>query len=290
MTTPELSAPARFLRARRGVLATALWLFGLSTTVLLASMWGRAVASDDGVIEAGAKAAFESDVVSDRITGWIADGIASTAGDLPEGTALSAATAVWEHPETADILSAAVDELVAAALAPPGNSVPVDLATALRPLSPIVITELGARGVALPRSTIDAALAAVPTVVLSSATESGVSAAVAAAKSTLTKVGAVGLVGMLLSGLAAVVAAEDRLRQVRALAIRVAVSALTFTVLLRLGAWALDPRGGRSPLAAGGSVLLSSNLHVLAGAVLVAGGVAAVTTAVARRRRRLVTV
>ena len=191
MTTLELCASTRFRRARRAVLATALWLFSISTTVLLAGMWGRAVASDNGAIEAGARAALESDVVSGLLTGWIADGIASAAVDLPQGTALSAATAVWEHPETTNVLAAAVDELVAAALPPPGTSVSVDLATALRPLSSVVIVELEARGVALTSSTIDAALAEIPEVVVGSVTESGLAGAVAETRSALMKVGAV---------------------------------------------------------------------------------------------------
>ncbi len=266
MTTLELCASTRFRRARRAVLATALWLFSISTTVLLAGMWGRAVASDNGAIEAGARAALESDVVSGLLTGWIADGIASAAVDLPQGTALSAATAVWEYPETTNVLAAAVDELVAAAFPPPGTSVSVDLATALRPLSSVVIVELEPRGVALTSSTIDAALAEIPEVVVGSVTESG------------------------LAGAVAVAAAQDPFRQLRALAIRVALSALTFAILLRLGAWALDPPGGRSPLAAGGSVLLSSNFHVLLGTVFAVSGAAVAATAIVSRCRRLLAV
>ena len=91
---------------------------------------------------------------------------------------------------------------------------------------------------------------------------------------------------MLLSGVAAVALAEERARQVRGLAVRVGVSAATFAVLLRLGAWALDPGGGRSPLAAGGAVILSSSGHVLVIAALIAGGIAVFATIGVNRRRR----
>ena len=117
--------------------------------------------------------------------------------------------------------------------------------------------------------------------------------AVAGARSLLTTVVAFGLVGMLLSGAAAVALAEQRLRQVRSLALRVFVSAATFSILLRVGSWALDPSAGRSPIAAGGSVFLASSGHVLVLTALSTAAVAAAATAMVRppkaRRARLTT-
>ena len=102
----------------------------------------------------------------------------------------------------------------------------------------------------------------------------------------LTRVVLVGLAGMTLSAAFAVVLAEEPIRQVGGLAARVAASALSFAVLLRVGAWALDPQGGRSPVAAGGSALLSSGAVVLvwtaAGGLVVAG--LAMLTARSRRK------
>lgn len=60
----------------------------------------------------------------------------------------------------------------------------------------------------------------------------------------------------------------------RGLAIRIAVGAASFAMIFRLGGWALDPRGGRSPIAAGGAALLTSNLHVFLIVALVAGAAA----------------
>jgi hypothetical protein len=264
----------------------ALWIFGLSTTVLLVGMWGRAVAADNEALEAGARAVLESDVVSGRVTSWIADGIESGAQDLPAGLAADAAVAVWSRPETREALAQTIDRLVEAALAPPGTSVPIDLAATLEPLAPVVADELAVRGVALPASIVEAAFEELPSLALSTEAELSVASAVAGARSALTRVVAVGLLGMALSGAAAVMLAEERARQVRGLAVRVGVSAFTFALLLRIGAWALDPQGGRSPLAAGGAVILASSGHILLMAALVAAGVALFATFEVRRRRR----
>jgi hypothetical protein len=79
--------------------------------------------------------------------------------------------------------------------------------------------------------------------------------------------------------------AEEHLAMIRSLAVRLAVSAITFTILLRVGAWATDPSRGRSPLASGGSVLLGSNHLVLFLVAAAALSVALSTGAVIRRRR-----
>ena len=102
----------------------------------------------------------------------------------------------------------------------------------------------------------------------------------------LSKVVVIGLAGMLLSGAAAVALADERIRQLRALVIRVGISAISFAVIIRIGGWAVDPEGGRSPIAAGGAVLLRSNGHVLAAVALGTAVVAAGMSIFLLRRRR----
>ena len=274
-------------RVRRGTLLAALWLFGIFTTVLLVGVWGRAVTSDGDTIRESARAVLGSEAVSDRVTGWIEDGVGSAiAEDLPAGLIEEAALAVWDRPETRRALDSTVDRLVEAALAPPGSSVTIDLGAILAPLLPVVVEELAIRGLAVDLSSVQSALAQVPTLVLEAEARAGVAEAVAGARSLLTTVVAFGLVGMLLSGAAAVALAEQRLRQVRSLALRVFVSAATFSILLRVGSWALDPSAGRSPIAAGGSVFLASSGHVLVLTALSTAAVAAAATAMVRRRKR----
>lgn len=277
------SAPRRL---RGGALAVALWLFSLSTTVLLVGMWGRAVASDGEAIAAGARAVLESDVVAGRLTEWIADGISRTGRDLPDGAVADTASAVWDRPETQTVIADGVSRIVSAALAPPGDSVSIEISEVLRPLTPVVVEELALRGIAADAAIIDSALQGLPTVVLDTEAELGVVSAVSTARAVLTRVVAVALLGMALGGAFAVGLADDRMRQLRGLAIRVVVSAMTFALLLRISAWALDPGRGRSPLAAGGSALLSSSLHVLVMTAAIAAGVGFFATVEARRRRR----
>ena len=286
MTNPESTHTPRSPRLRKVGLVVALWVFGLSTTVLLVGIWGRTVTSDQTAIEASAQAVLESDAVADRITGWIAGGVESAAGELPEGVAAVTANAVWHRSETRAVLAGAVDRLVAAALAPPGESVPIDLADLLRLLIPIVMSELSDIGVNVTKNTMESALAELPAINVGSEADVDVAGVVADARSTFTRVVAVAMIAMLASGIAAVAFAEQRLQQIRSLAIRVVVSAVTFSVLLRVGSWALDPGGGRSPLAEGGSVILSSSGHVLVIAALVAGGVAFFAAVGVQRRRR----
>lgn len=281
--TPSSAGPSR---ARRVGLAVALWLFGLFTTVLLIGMWGRSVTTSERTIEDGTRAVLESDTVSDRITAWIADGIETSAGELPDGVATDAAGAVWRRPETQGVLATAVDRLVEAALAPPGNDVPIDLSELLRPVAPVVVGELGERGISVSSEAVAAALEAAPTIMLTTEGERGFSSMVADARALLTNVVAVGLAGMVVSAIVVIFLAEERLRQLRSLALRVVVSALTFAILLRIGAWALDPRGGRSPLAAGGAVVLASSGHVLVFAAVIAAVIATVATIGVKRRRR----
>jgi cytochrome bd-type quinol oxidase subunit 2 len=108
----------------------------------------------------------------------------------------------------------------------------------------------------------------------------------AAARTALTRVMAVGIAAMVLAGALAVVMSGDRRRQIRGLAVRVAVSAATFAVVLRVGAWAVDPSGGRSPLAAGGAVVLGAKGHVPAFVAAVATVAAALASVAVRRRRQ----
>lgn len=284
-TKTEDTRPRRGRRSRRAALALALWVFGLSTTLLLVGLWGRTVAGDRASLEASARAVLTSEVVAGRLTDWMAQGISDAGSHLPESGLADAADAVWSRPETQVVLADAVGRVVDAALAPPGESVPIDLGEVFRPVTPVVVDELAGRGLDIDGAIVDTALSALPTVVLDTEAELGIVAAVSEARAVLTRVVALAVAGMTLSAGAAIALSEERLRQMRGLAFRIAVSAVTFALLLRISAWALDPGKGRSPLAAGGSVLLSSGLHVLVITAGLAGG-AALFAAVGVRRRR----
>ncbi len=72
----------------------------------------------------------------------------------------------------------------------------------------------------------------------------------------LTVATGLGAATMTASGLGLAWLAENRRLMIRSLLNRMTVSALTFALMLRVGSWVVDPRGGRSPLrAVAGEVL-----------------------------------
>lgn len=269
-------------RPRRVTLAVALWVFAISTTVLLVGIWGRSVTGDEATLQASAEAVLETEVVTDRVGEWLAEGLAAADGVEAAGIA-AAVEAVDETPAAQRAVDDIVDQVVTAALAPAGSSPSIDVAGALGPVVPDLLRELEANGVATSTTEVEAALEVVDTLTLPVEPSSASGGVAREAQAVLTKVIVVGLVGMLVGGVVAVAVSDDRWGRMRSLASRVAVSAFTFAILLQIGRWATDPQGGRSPLAAGGGVVMGSNWQVLL--VVAAGGVAvAFAAGVAVRR------
>lgn len=274
------------LRAKGLALSMVLWVFGISTSMLLIGLWGRSVAADQVTLESSARAVLESEIVNDRVTDWLGDAVAAAAEASPDDVA-AVVESVAGSPEMQIAIGEVVDQMVAAALAPPGADTQIDLARAVDALAPAVAAALEERGVVSDADAVRAAAGKVPGIVLSADDPVVVGGAARQVEGILTKVFVFGLGGMLLAGGAAVWLSPDRVRQLRALVIRVAVSAVTFAIVIRIGAWAVDPAGGRSPVAAGGAVLLRSNGHVLAAVAVAAATAAAGMSAFLVRRRRL---
>ena len=260
-----------------------LWAFGLATTTLLVGLWGRTVTADQSTLEEGGRAALTAEVVADRIYNWLIDAVATTAGTDPGIT--QAVGAIAESPEAQNAVDRLLEQIVQAALAEPGTRSAIEVAPALEPLVPIVVSELAANGLNVPIDDVNRAITRVAPTILDTEESSTISGAAYRARAALTKVFVVGLAGLLFFGSLAVALAEEHLAMLRSLAVRIAVSAITFTILLRVGAWATDPSRGRSPLASGGSVLLGSNHLVLFVVAAVALSVALSAGIVIRRRR-----
>ena len=272
-------------RSKALLLSTALWLFGIATSMVLIGLWGRSVAGDQVTLEASTRAVLESEIVNDRVTDWLGDAI-TAAAQLSGDDVAAVVAAVDDTPEMQIAVDGVVDQAVAAALAPPGSATVLDLSAAIESLAPVVADALEERGVVSDADTVRAAARQVPSIVLSADDTVAVGNTAREVRGLLSKVVVIGLSGMLLSGAAAVGLNEDRVRQLRSLAIRIGVSAVTFAIIIRIGAWAVDPAGGRSPIAAGGAVLLKSNGHVLAAvAVGAATAAAAISLGLVRRHR-----
>jgi hypothetical protein len=253
--------------------------------MVLIGLWGRSVAGDQATLEASTRAVLESEIVNDRVTDWLEDAIGAAA-QLSDGDVAAVVAAVDDTPEMQAAVDDVVDQAVTAALAPPGSATVLDLSAAVESLAPPVAAALEARGVLADADTVRAAAQQVPSIVLSADDTVTVGGTASEVKGILSKVVVIGLGAMLLFGIAAVLLNEDRVRQLRSLVIRIGVSAVTFAIIIRIGAWAVDPAGGRSPIAAGGAVMLKSNGHVLAAVAVAAAVISAAITPIVLRRRR----
>ncbi len=275
--------PASNQRARRFALAAVLWAFGLATTTLLVGVWGRAVSADEATLTAGAGAALDETVVADRIYAWFVSEIGQVGGVDPD-LIQPAAFEVASSPEVLAAIDALIIETVTAALAPPGADVELDVGRALQPLAPLVTEQFAQRGVSISDAEVDIILDRVGSLVLETEKELGVTQTVARGRAVLTMVMVVGTLALLATGSLALALTDDRTRMVRSLAIRLTVSAATFLAFLRIGAWAVDPFGGRSPIIRAGVVVLSSQNGIVAG-IAAASAAVAIGAAVAIRAR-----
>ena len=273
--------PARLLVVRRITLPWALWVFGLSTTLLLVGLWGRAVTVDDDVIARSTEAALSADLVTDRVYDWIGDGLAATTGITGQESE-RVLDAVRQYPAAEGAVDAIVDDVVSALIAPPGTETSIDVAAALTPLVPVVVSELGDQGIDVPAGAVEAAVEELDPVTLDTGEAVSVGVVTDQARVVLTRGVVIAAVMLAIAGFGAVALAEDRWPMIRSLATRVSFSALSFAALFRVGGWALDPDGGRSPLRRSGSILVGSNLHVF---LFVAGFAAALAAAIWLIRR-----
>ena len=204
-----------------------------------------------------------ADTVSSRIEDWLSAGLDS-ATRLSRPEAALAVEWVRDDPVFAAALDEVVVQLVTASLAEPGTVTQVDVVSALEPLVIRIVDELNDRDISVDRRDVLRILDRVGVLTLTTEVASGAAAAVSSATVLLTKALALGALGLLVSGGAAVALADDRFGMVRRLLFRLVLSGTTFLVMLRIGAWVLDPRRGRSALAAGGSTILASNSGVVA--------------------------
>ena len=283
--TDSLSPPGRLLAARRLTLPWALWFFGLSTTLLLVGLWGRAVTVDDDAIARSTEAALSADLVTERVYDWIGSGLAATTG-ITDAEAEHVLEEVRAHPSAAGAIDTLIDDVVRALIAPPGADASIDVAAALTPLVPEVVSELADQGIEVPAGAVEAAVEDLDPVALDTGEAVSVGVVTDQARGVLTRGVVIAAVMLIVAAVAAVALSEERWPMVRSLATRVSFSALSFAALFRIGGWALDPDGGRSPLRQSGSILVQSNLHVFLIVAALAAAVAGAIWVIRRPSRR----
>lgn len=278
------SAPHASARARRVALPVVLWVFGLATSVMLVGIWGRTVAVDEPTVKDAARVIVDDELAAQRIRSWLETALSDVVGSDEEAAEL--VDEIASQPAFPLAVESIVEDFVAALFAPPGEEQEIRIAETLAPMIPLVTSELASRDIDVPPQQIEEALDAAPVIELDNGEAAAVTTAVEQARTILTRVVALAAAILLVSGVTALALAERRYLMLRHLGVRVLISAATFAVLFRVGAWALDPKRGRSPLLGGGAVLLGSNGQVFLIASVLAAAVAAVGGVVAWRRSR----
>lgn len=261
------------LDLRRYALPVSLWFYGVAISVTLVSIWGRAVVVDTNLMAQAAADASSSALVADQVERWLAEELADVPG-IDRGTALEVASDTVSDPTVVAPIETLVGDFVAAAAVPRGELAVVDVASALAPAVPAITASLAAQGLAVDEGTVASYVGSLdPIVVRDPDVAPAVGAGSSAARS-LYLATVVGVVLALVSGATAVRLSEERRAMVRSLLTRLAVSALTFAIMFRLGAWVLDPGAGRAPVRTAVSRLAGAKLW-LPVAVAVVAGVAA---------------
>ncbi len=272
--------------ARRGSLSVVLWAFGLATTLLLVGLWGRAVSYDEPTIEASARSVVNAEAATDRIYSWIEDGVVSST-DVDPDTAEQVLAELRGNPEVEAAVAAVLDQFVGALFTSEGEAATIDLARSLEPVVPIAAARLAAHDVSVDESSLISALDDAESIDLATGDAATVARVVDDARMLLSLIVVLAAITLVTTGSAAVWLSDDHLAMARTLATRILLSAISFAVLFRIGSWVLDPQGGASPVAGGGSILLRSNVQVF---LVIAVGAAVVTGSLAwflsRRRRR----
>jgi hypothetical protein len=269
---------------RRGTLSVVMWVFGLSTTLLLVALWGRAVTIDQGTIAESAGVVVDADIARGRINDWIEDAMVQTqvVGPVEARAVVGRLAGTPEMDAAIDNLTS---EFVQALFAPEGTNPVVDVRSAMSPVVPVLVEELAARDIPVSEAGVLAVLDA-NDLALGTGESSSVFSVVREARSLVSTAVVVALFIMLVSGAAAIALSDEKYAMVRTLGIRVLLSAVSFSIFFRVGGWALDPERGRSPIAGGTSILLGSNGHVFVITGLIAAAVAGFGAWIAWSRKR----
>lgn len=264
---------------RRYALPVLLWLYGMSVTVTLISVWGRAVVVDTGLLASAAEDAAGADPISRQIEAWLARQLA----DVPllsVNTADDLAADLVEDPTLQTTLDALVGAVVAAAGAPEGEA-EVDVAGLLAPAVPSITERLARSGVPVPEPVVAEYISSLDPLVVRDEGEEPVIGRQSGTARSLSIATAIGALVMFVSGAAAVRMAEDRRVMLRSLFNRLAIGALGYAVIFQLGSWILDPGGGRAPVRSAMARVVGAKLWL---PLAVAAGATAAGWLVRRKR------
>lgn len=232
-----------------------------------------------------AQAVVDADVATDRIYDWIGDAV-SGSQSVGSAEADALVTAIRNRPEVSRAINDVIGAFVGALFTPEGEPAVIDLESAIAPAVPVIVDGLSERGLPIDEAALVLALDDASMIKLDTKGAADVAAVMRDARALVSRVVVLAFLTMMLSGAAALAISKQRFVMLRTLSLRVFLSALSFAVLFRLGAWALDPNGGGSPIATGGSILLGSNGDVFITIAVIAAVVTVFGAWVARQRRK----
>ena len=246
------------------------WAFGLATTVLLLSFWGRAVVVDTAGLSDNLRPLSESDEVTGRFSDWMTNQLVDSG--VPQPQAGEATQLALSTPEVKLALATLVGEVVDAASAQ--DEAAVDMASILSPAVPAVSASLASQGVPTTEAQVGSIVAGLDPLVIREPGDEPFVGPVSPVANRLGAASLLAVVGQVIFGAIYVIAAESRVGAMRTLLTRFAVGGLTFAFLLKAGSWALDPGGGRAPVSESLSRLADSK-WLLPGSIGVAAAIGA---------------
>ncbi len=250
----------------------AAWIFGLATSVLFVSLWGRAVVVDTDELGDSLLPLSQSEQVASAFSDWMTTELVESG--VPAGAAEDATEAALVTDEVSFALKGIVVDVVDAAASDGVEGGTVDVASKLEPTVPAVTMALVDTGVPVTETQVGAVIRGIDPLVIRKASEPPLVGGNSPLAGRLGTAAILAVLFQLIFAGVYVLAAPDRLKRMRTLLNRFALTGLSFAVLLRLGSWVLDPEGGRAPVSESLSLLADSK-WVLPALLGGAGAVAA---------------
>lgn len=248
------------------------WAFGMSVSILLLSLWGRAVVVDTDNLADSLSPLAGAGVVTDFVGDWMADEMVDAGAD--PAMVEPAVDHYLQSSEVGHTLDQLVEETVHAAASSDPAGATIDMAALFRPSVPDMAAGLSAMGFGVTEGQVADVVEQFDPLVIR---QPGAAAIVGPNSQTAARLGTAALLAVIALigfGLGYVAISEDRVGAIRSLATRVAVGALSFAVFLRVGSWVLDPDRGRAPVQETVSVLARSKWLVPLEVAVVAGVIA----------------
>jgi hypothetical protein len=238
-------------------------------TILFIALWGRAVVVDSESLAESLAPLADSALVGGVVADWMTDELVDS-GYSPE-VADPAVDFALQSSATAAAMDGFVADVVRAAASSDPSGSSVDVATLLAPAVPEVTTSLAEMGLPTSETDVRSVVSSLDPMVIRLPGASALVGPESPAAARLGTASLLALLGIISFGYATVASSTDRIAAIRELLTRVAVGGMGFAILLLIGSWITDPRGGRAPVPETISHIASSKWMVPLGVGLTAG-------------------